>query len=198
MLSSIGRAAIRRVGTGQSHAASVRVGEWTWQAQRVCVALGSYDAIKIHSRPESRFVHSLRRSYATASKTTPEPREKKATAGAKSTTTKKSSRAKPKKAAAKPKAKPKKKAATKRVKKVLTEEQKAKRAEVKARLELREARATALLSGPKQLPASAWMVLVVEEMKEAKAKMGESFLIKNAMPNVTARYKNLGPSEREV
>lgn len=195
MLSSIGRAAIRRVGAGPSPVASVRVGVWTWQAQRVCFALSPYDATKIHSRHESRFAHSLRRSYATTAKATPKPRASKTTTGGKPAITKKSSQGRSRKAAAKPKAKPKKKVAAKRGKKVLTEAQKAKRAQVKARTELRELKATALLSGPKQLPNSAWSVLVAEELANAKPDMGG---VQKVMADTGARYKNLGPSEREV
>jgi hypothetical protein len=197
MLSSIGRTAIRRIGAGQFHASSVRVGEWTWRVQRVCNALSSYDATEVHSGPDTRFAHSLRRSYSTASTATPKLSTKKDTAGKPST--RKSSRGTAKKATAKPKAKPKKKVAAKpkaRVKKVLTEAQKAKLAETKAKLELKALKATALLSPPKELPSSAWAVLVSEQMKE---KSGQSFPgLANSIVDISIRYKNLDPSEREV
>lgn len=196
MLSSIGRTAIRRIGAGQSHASSVRVGEWTWQVQRVCVALSSYDATEVHSRPDGRFAHFLRRSYATATKTAPKPRAKKATIAGKPATTRKSSRESARNATAKPK---KKKVAAKpksRVKKVLTDAQKAKRVEVKAKMELKALKATALLSPPKGLPSSAWAVLVSEQMKE---KSGQSFPgLSKSIADISTRYKNLDPSEREV
>ena len=92
-----------------------------------------------------------------------------------------------KKVAAKPKA---------RVKKVLTEAQKAKLAETKAKLELKALKATALLSPPKELPSSAWAVLVSEQMKE---KSGQNFPgLANSIVDISTRYKNLDPSEREV
>jgi len=197
MLSSIGRSAICRIGAVQSRTSSLRVGEWAWQVQRVCIALSPYDATESHSRPDPRFAHSLRRSFATASEATPKPRAKKATTAGKSSTTRKPSTAK--KAAAKPKAKPKKKVAAKpktRAKKVLTEAQKAKLAETKAKLELKALKATALLSPPKGLPSSAWAVLVSEQMKE---KSGQSFPgLSKSIVDISTRYKNLDPSEREV
>jgi hypothetical protein len=203
MLSSIGRSAIRRIGAGQSNASSVRVGEWTWQVQRVCIALSSYDATEVHFRHDSRFAHSLRRSYATDSKTTPKPRAKKASTTGTPATTRKSSRGIAKKAATKLKAKPKKKkVAAKpktRVKKVLTEAQKAKRAEVKAKVELKALKATALLSPPKELPSTAWAVLVSEQMKEKKEQSGQSFPgLSKSMAEIATKYKNLDPSDREV
>lgn len=193
MLYSIGRAAIRRVGARQS---SVRVGEWTWHAKRLSIAPSPYEATKIQSGHEPWFAHSLLRSYATASKTTTKLAAKKATKG-KPATSKRSSGTS-KKATTKPKAKPNKVKA-KQVKKVLTEAQKAKRADVKAKAELKALKATALLSTPKQLPASAWAVLVSEEMKEKKSKIGESFPgATTVMADAAARYKNLDPTEREV
>jgi hypothetical protein len=196
MLSSIGRTAIRRIGAGQSHASSVRVGERTWQFQRVCIALSSYDATEVHSRPDTRFAHSLRRSYVTVSQASPKPHAKKATAAGKPATTRKSSQGSAKKVTAKPK---KKRVAAKpktRVKKVLTDAQKAKRAEVKAKMELKALKATALLSPPKGLPSSAWAVLVSEQMKE---KSGQSFPgLSKSIADISTRYKNLDPSEREV
>jgi hypothetical protein len=200
MLSSVGRTAIRRIGAGQSHASAVRVGEWTWQVQRVRIALSPYDATEAHSRPDARLAHSLRRSYVTVSKTTSKPHTKKATPAGTPATTGKSSRGSAKKANAKPKAKSKKKKfAVKpktRVKKVLTEAQKAKRAEIKAKLELKALKATALLSPPKELPSSAWAVLVSEKMKE---KSGQSFPgLAKSIADISTRYKNLDPSEREV
>jgi hypothetical protein len=195
MLSSIGRTAIRRIGAGQSHASSVRVGERTWQFQRVCIALSSYDATEVHSRPDTRFAHSLRRSYATVSQASPKPRAKKATTAGKPATTRKSSQGSAKNVTAKPKKKVAAKPKT-RVKKVLTDAQKAKRAEVKAKMELKALKATALLSPPKGLPSSAWAVLVAEQMKE---KSGQSFPgLSKSIADISTRYKNLDPSEREV
>jgi hypothetical protein len=195
MLSSIGRTAIRRIGAGQSLASSVRVGERTWQFQRVCIALSSYDATEVHSRPDTRFAHSLRRSYATVSQASPKPRAKKATTAGKPATTRKSSQGSAKNVTAKPKKKVAAKPKT-RVKKVLTDAQKANRAEVKAKMELKALKATALLSPPKGLPSSAWAVLVAEQMKE---KSGQSFPgLSKSIADISTRYKNLDPSEREV
>jgi hypothetical protein len=200
MLSSIGRTAIRRIGAGRSHTSSARVSEWTWQAQRVCTTLSSYDATEVHSRPDTRFIHSFRKTYTTASTTISKPRAKKATPAGKPATTRKSTQGSVKKASAKPKAKPKKKKVVAkpkpRVKKVLTEAQKSKRAEVQAKVELKALKATALLSPPKLLPSTAWSVLVAEQMK---GQLGQGFPgLAKSIGDIATRYKDLDPSEREV
>jgi hypothetical protein len=77
----------------------------------------------------------------------------------------------------------------------LTEAQEAKRAETKEKLKLKTLKATAL-SPPKELPSSAWAVLVSELMKE---KSGQSFPgISKSIVDISTRYKNLDSSEREV
>lgn len=200
MLSSIGRNAVRRVGVGQPQASSARVSELTWQIQRVSIALISSDATKVRSRLDTWFTHSFRRTYATATKVASKSRAKKAITAGKDVTTRKSTRGSAKEAVAKPKAKSKKKkVATKpkpRVKKVLTEAQKSKRAEVQAKVELKALKTTALLSPPKPLPATAWSVLVAEMLK-GQAGQGFPGLTKS-IGDIATRYKNLDPSNREV
>jgi uncharacterized membrane protein YqiK len=200
MLSTIGRAAIRRVGAGASHAQQGRVGELTWQLQRVCIARSSYEASDAHSTRRSGVTYSTRRSYAAAAKSPGPPRAKKTTTKAKSTTTKKTASGSAKKATTRKAAKPKKKVAAKRpAKKELTAEQVAKRAEVKAKAQIKELKAAALLSGPKTLPASAWAVVFAEDVKHKKSEMGTSFAgVTNIVKEAATRYKNLDSAEREV
>ncbi len=198
MLSSIGRAAIRRAGIGGRQPSSGRVGEWTWQLQRVYIAQTPYDATQAHPTCEPRVLCSFRRSFATTTKAAPKPRATRANTKAKTTTTKKPAA---KKKAGKPKAKPKKVAAKRKtpVKKVLTEEQKAKRALVKAKIELKALKIAALLDEPKKLPATAWSVLFVEDVKARKSSGGASFSgVTGVASDAATRYKNLEPSEREV
>ncbi len=200
MLSSIGRTAIRKICAGQSHASSARVGECTWRLQRVCGALNSYDATEVRFKSDARFANSFRRHYATASQTIPKPRAKKATPVGKPSTTRKSTRGSAKNATAKPKTKPKKKKIAAKpkpsVKKVLTEAQKAKRAEVQAKVDLKALKATALLSHPKELPSTAWAVFVSGQVK---GQSGQSFPgLTKSIADISIKYKNLDASEREV
>jgi hypothetical protein len=200
MLSSIGRNAIRRVATSQNHAVSTGVNQVAWQFQRVHTAPSENDATKAHFKLDTRLVHSFRRTYATATKSASKPSAKTATPSGKTATARKSTRGSAKKATAKPKAKPKKKkVAVKpkpRVKKVLTEAQKSKRAAVQAKEELKALKSAALLSAPRALPATAWSVLVAEQVK---GKTGEGFPgLTKSIGDIATRYKNLDPSDREV
>ena len=200
MLSTIGRAAIRRTGLGASYTQSGRVGELAWKLQRICIAENACDTTHTHSPYASRARNVGIRSFATATKTSTTARGTKTKS--KSTTAKKSASGASKKVTAKSKAKPKRKLAKKpkkSVKKVLTEEQKARRAEVKAKEEVKALKAAALLSEPKQLPATAWSVLVSEYVKEQKSEMGQNFSgVTKSVVGAAAKYKSLGPAEREV
>jgi hypothetical protein len=200
MLSTIGRAAIRRTGLGASYPQCGRVGELAWKLQRICIAENACDTTQTYSPHGSRVGNAGRRSFATATKTPTTARATKAKS--KSTTAKKSATGASKRATAKSKAKPKRKVAKKPkkpVKKVLTEEQKAKRAEVKAKEEVKALKAAALLSEPKQLPATAWSVLVSEYVKEQKSEMGQNFSgVTKSITGAATKYKSLNPSEREV
>lgn len=200
MLSTIGRAAIRRTSLGASYPHSGRVGELAWKLQRICIAENACDTTLSDSLNGARAGKIGRRSFATASKKPTTARGTKTKS--KSTTTKKSATGASKRATAKSKAKPKRKVAKKPkapVKKVLTEEQKAKRAEVKAKEEVKALKAAALLSEPKQLPATAWSVLVSEYVKEQKSEMGQNFSgVTKSITGAAAKYKSLSPAEREV
>lgn len=197
MLSNIGRAAVRRAGIGGSQSSTGRVGQWTWQVQRVCVSQNSSYAPQSNSANNGQLRYSLKRSYVTATKSAAKPRATRTTTAK---TTKKPVKKVAKKAAKpKVKAKPKKKAVAKKakpVKKVLTEEQKAKRAEVKAKNALKELKATALLNQPHGLPATAWGVVLAETMRDLAGFKANGIGGQAAV--AAAKYKSLTPSEREV
>ena len=180
MLSTIGRAAVRRVvGRGsQSTNSALRS---LWHLQYV----GTFPDPKSNSTV-AKFSFSLGRDYATATRTAAKPR---------TTTTK---TAKPKKAAAKKAVKkPVKKIAKKkkvvkklkakpkgRPKKILTPEE-AQKATVK---ELK----VKALSPPKPLSQTAWTVLASEWAKANPSAKPSPFL------GASAKYKSLSPAELEV
>lgn len=120
------------------------------------------------------------RNYATATKKPagrPKAHTGRAAASTKKTTPKKKATKKPKKKAVKkPKAKkaPSKTALVKQARKTAS-----------------DLRAAALLEEPKQLPSTAFSVILVEEAKKTKAFAGSASA-------ASARYKNLSPAEREV
>lgn len=176
MLSTIERAAIRRVVAGGTQSTN-RAFQSIWHLQHVATS----------HIPRSG---SVGRSYATATKAAPKPKTTKPT-------TTKSKTAKPKAAANKVAKKPAKKVARKKavkkakpktrkpVKKILTEEQ-AKKVAVK------DLKAKAL-SPPKQKPSTAWSVLVSEYVKEHAAAGSGS-----GMKEASSKYKILSPTELEV
>lgn len=182
MLSTVGRAAVRRVvapGPQSTNSAFRSI----WHLQYV----GTFHNPKSSSAlPKTSF--SLGRSYATATKVAPKPKK---------TTTKtvKPKKAVAKKAVKKPlkKVAKKKKAVKKlkakprgRPKKVLTEEE-AKKAVLK------DLKAKAL-SLPKKLPQTAWVVFAAEESKANRTDpRGGSALVEAA-----AKYKSFSPTELEV
>jgi hypothetical protein len=132
-------------------------------------------------KPRGRPAGSIKADKTSAKKTS----AKKPTTGAKKKSPKKKKRtpARKKTAAAKPR---------KKQKKILTAEQKeqlkaTKRA--KAEVEKRKATKAACLSPPKELPSSAYTVLLVEMSKAAHKLQGAE---------AAARYKSLSPSELEV
>lgn len=175
MLSTIGRAAIRRIGGGGVSTSTNRAFQSLWSLQRA-------DYIQ---KPET----ALHRCYATATKTVTKPKPKAKTAtktakpkAAKKVVKKKKPAPKKKKVALKkkPAVKPKKKPVP------LTEEQ-------KLRAEIRELKVKALLAEePKALPLTAWNVLLTEESKLG----GLSASVR--MPAIAAKYKALSPEELEV
>ncbi|RDW88839.1 hypothetical protein BP6252_00871 [Coleophoma cylindrospora] len=188
MLSSIGRAAVRRVGAGVSRPAI------TNNAARYLSQLQRVHSFKL-SRDTSRNPQTslrARRSYATATDAA-KPKATKATAKktTKKTTTKKSvAKPKKKKVAAKKKAAPKKK--------VLTEEQKAalkeKKSVQKSKDDLKALKATSLIKEqPKNAaPGTAYMCLVKEMMSSRGTQP-----VTAMMAEAAKKWKSLSPSEIE-
>jgi outer membrane biosynthesis protein TonB len=191
MLSSIGRAAIRRVSAGASHQSTNRVFQSILHLQRVARS-SNVDSTFI-LRPSSL---SLLRSYATASlKTKPKTKTSAAKAKPKTKTAaakkpvKKPLKSKPKRKVA---AKPKPKAKPKR--KVLTDKQKEKAAKEKQTAALKALKATAL-SPPKGKPANTWAVLLAEFVTKGIAGGGH---IGSLAKEASVKYKSLTTEEKEV
>jgi hypothetical protein len=177
MLSAIGRAAVRRVVVAAPQSTN-RAVQSIWRLQRV-------DTLQNVDNPSTQpnFAFSFRRSYVTATKTTP----KKSTAK-KPAAKPKTKKAAPKKAAKKvvKKAKPKAKKPLK--KKVVTEE-------AKAKLELKSLKEKAL-SPPKGKPYTAWSVLLAENHGSSSiAGQGSIAQLSTAS---AVKYKSLTPAELEV
>ncbi|KAG0649936.1 Non-histone chromosomal 6 [Hyphodiscus hymeniophilus] len=186
MLSSIGRAAIRRGGAGASYKSTNRVLQRILLLQRVAKAnnVGSPFSLR-------QFSSSLLRSYATTTAKA-KPKTKTSAPKAKSTAkkaapkkpVKKAVRAKPKRKVAskpKPKAKPRKK--------VLTPKQKERTERQKQTLELKSLKATALTL-PKAKPATVWTVILTEAV-------GKSSSLTLGTKEASAKYKSLTASELE-
>jgi hypothetical protein len=95
-----------------------------------------------------------------------------------------------KKRGVKAKAKPKKKKAAV-TRKPLSEAQKARREHAKALEKNKLLKLQALLTEPKQKPASAWTVLFMEDVKKGGS-------VTEVMRSAKERYRNLSASEREV
>jgi hypothetical protein len=177
MLSTIGRAAVRRVVAGGA-ASTNRAFPSIWHLQHVGIYYDSKSSLKFHL--------SQGRSYATATKAAPKPKTTKPKttkpkkAVAKKVVKKPAKKVARKKAVKKPKPKPRKPA-----KKILTEEQARKVA-------VKDLKAKAL-SPPKQKPISAWTVLAAEYAKEHASSMPST-----GWKDASAKYKGLGPAELEV
>jgi hypothetical protein len=90
---------------------------------------------------------------------------------------------------AKGKAKLKNKAVPKK-RKTLTEKQKVKLEAKKNNEKIKSLKAAALLSPPKQLPSSAWLVLVTEFTKNG--------VVTSGVREASSKYKSLDVSEKEV
>lgn len=185
MLSSIGRAAVRRVvapGPQSTNSAFRSV----WHLQHV----GSFHHPKGSSALD-KSCFSLGRAYATATKAA--PKSKKTTtksAKPKNPVAKKAAKKPVKKTATKKKKKAVKKLKSKSVgrpRKILTEEDK-KKAVVKAL----KAQALAI---PKKLPFTAWMVFNAEDARANPVSVA------NGGPrsaDAANRYKSMSPAELEV
>lgn len=173
MLSTIARAAIRRVGAGAIHPSTNRVFQSIWHLQ----SLRTYDNAD-GTLPSTDASFILRRSLATVAKvpaTSSKPKAKKAP---KKNATKKLK----KKVASKPKS------AIGRPKKVLTKEEETK-------LRIRSLKKVAL-SVPKMKPSRPWLVFIVEYIAENHTGQQQSLgLLSKA---ASAKFKSLSPSEVEV
>jgi hypothetical protein len=192
MLSSIGRAAVRRVvapGPQSTNSAFRSV----WHLQHV----GSFHHPKGSSALDKSCL-SLGRGYATATKAA--PKSKTTTTKSKTTTTKSAKSKKPvaKKAAKKPvkKTATKKRKTVKKLKskpvgrprtKIPTEEDK-KKAVVKAL----KAQALAI---PKKQPWTAWMVFNAEDSRANPVSVANAG---PRMADAANRYKSMSPAELEV
>jgi hypothetical protein len=179
MLSSIGRAAIRRV--------VARGNQSTKQGLQTALYLKRVDRIQSTASNSPRYLSSfaLRRTYATTTKTKTTPAseakaaKKPAKKAVKKTITKK-------KVVKKVKAKPK--AKVKKAKKELTPEQKEK-AKEKAEKKLLKEKA---LEIPKPKPATAWTVFLAEFLK------GSTLSPQSKMTEGSAKFKALSPEQLEV
>lgn len=174
MLTSIGRAAARRITT------IPRLSAASSQLLSHNVAAVTCPAVAARAFTVSAWTR------LPASKTPPKKKTKAAApkkAAAKKTAT---TKAKPK--AVKPKPKPKAKAAAKpgpKSKKVITPEEQEK-------LDIRELKSWALLNKITGLPETAWLVYIAQEIKP-----GEKDLV-GKMSQISAAFKNLYSYEREV
>lgn len=158
------------------------------------------------SRPKAHTGRTTRKARAQKS-ATPKTAAEKATA---STPTAQKKATPPKKATAKtkaktraktkPKRKPKPKPKPQPKRKVLTDEQKKKKAKQNANEKLKELKKLALLDPPKQLPDNAWIVFSTGRAATAlkKTTSGERALLSDVSKQSAAAYKELSPEEIEV
>ncbi|EKD15905.1 HMG box protein [Drepanopeziza brunnea f. sp. 'multigermtubi' MB_m1] len=181
MLSSIGRAAVRRVAARGPQSTNQAL--QSSRLRRVEITQGNVST-------QSRSPLNLQRSYATATKVVAKPNPKTiAKAKSKAQTV-------PKKAVKKAVKKPvkkkvaKKPAVKKSAKKVLTDAQKEKLKVAKARKQLRELKKTAL-SIPTAKPHTAWLIFFSQELKKDPGSGSAKCL------EISTRYNNLSPSELE-
>ncbi|KAE8453708.1 hypothetical protein EG329_009219 [Mollisiaceae sp. DMI_Dod_QoI] len=184
MLSTIGRAAVRRV-VARGPQSTNRSLQSVWQLQRVAAV---EQADKTSSRSHALF--QSRRSYATTTKAAPKSKSKsKSTTAAKPKTKKAPVKKAVKKPAKRKRPVLKKKPVKKPVKpkKVLTEAQ-------KENIVLKKLKTTAL-TVPTFKPATAWLVFATERVKEQtkNTKTGAAPVMKGIAEN----YKSLSPSELE-
>ncbi|EPE31573.1 HMG-box [Glarea lozoyensis ATCC 20868] len=187
MLSSIGRAAIRRTGA-RALAPTDPVRQGIWQLKQN----GQPEFKAPLSAPACTF-----RAFATATKSTTKPATTKAQKP--STKATKAPVKKPKKKIAskakpKPKAKPKAKKPAKQKKRGLTDLQKIHLERRKKATQLIELKALAL-SAPKPLPHTAWQVFLTEtntlKGPSTLAEQGEK------MKNAGVKFRDLSPAELE-
>lgn len=192
MLSSIGRAAVRRVGAGACQKSTNRVLQSKWNLQRVAESNNVDSAFALR-----QFSLSLLRSYATTTQATKpktktsttakaKPKTKKAVGRPKNPVKKAVARKPKRKVAAKPKAKPRKR--------VLTDKQKETVQKKKQTAALKALKATAL-TPPKAKPATVWTVVLSETVKNGAGGGGPIGLHSR---EAAAKYKSLTTEELEV
>ena len=159
----------------------------------------------------SLIVPVIRRAYATerpvsrpkahTGRTTTSPRKKAAPKAA--ATKKPAAPKKPTKSKPKPKARPKTKAKAKPKPKprrrVLTDQQKAKRIATKENLDIKKLKELAL-APPTQLPSTAWLVVIQQTVKDGDAGKGLDARkrLGGSAKAAAAKYKSLSPEELEV
>lgn len=175
MLSTIGRAAIRRIGGGSASTTN-RALQSLWTLQRAD-----------HAQSQTP------RCYATATKTVAKPKAKKATTTTKAKTVSKAKPAAKKKAVVKKKLAPKKKKVVLKKKPAVKKKKVPATEEQKAKAELKVLKAKALLDEePSGLPTTAWLVMSSDALKAKEAT------VQSGMPALSAKYKGLSASELEV
>ncbi|KAH8663117.1 hypothetical protein BGZ60DRAFT_433127 [Tricladium varicosporioides] len=179
MLSTIGRAAIRR-GAG-ARSSTNRVIQSTWLLQRTNSRTGS------NFQRESSLRIVDQRAFATTSKTVAKSKTTTTTGNPKAKTTTRSTKAKtkPAKKPIKKKLAAKKPAPKKKVVKPLTEEQKKKAV-------IRELKKTAL-KPPKGLGSTPWIVFCGDNLSADNAVS-----LKNSMSDIAAKYQSLSSAELEA
>ncbi|PVH87230.1 hypothetical protein DL98DRAFT_510091 [Cadophora sp. DSE1049] len=183
MLSSIGRASVRRV-VARGPQSTNRTLQGLWQIQRVDTIQNADNA---STRPQFSF---SQRSYATATKTATKPKASKTTTT--KPRTKKIAKKPVKKAVKKPvKKKAVAKKPVKKPKKVLSEAHKL-RIETSKRVEKLKALKEAALEAPKSKPNTAWTVIISELSKE---NAGVAAIA--TTPLAASKYKSLSASELE-
>lgn len=177
MLTSIGRAAARRITTTPLSATSSRLLSHN-------VAAVTCPAVAARAFTVSAWTR-LPASKTPPKKKTKAAATKKATAKKTTTTKAKPKAVKSKAVKPKPKPKPKPKAKVGPKSKALTPEEQEK-------LDIRELKRWALLNKITGLPETAWLVYIAQEMKP-----GEKDLV-GKMSQISASFKNLYSYEREV
>ncbi|KAH7330278.1 hypothetical protein BKA65DRAFT_554265 [Rhexocercosporidium sp. MPI-PUGE-AT-0058] len=176
MLSSIGRASVRRV-VSRGPQSTNRALQSTWQFQRADNNQNTNNA-----STRSQFPFSAQRSYATATKVASKPKASKTTPTKTST----------KKVTKKPVKKPAKKkvVAKKPVKRVQSKTSLARIEAAKRRTNIDALKAVALTDSPKTKPSTTWRVVLAEAVKPG---MKASSLARDA----ASKYKSLSPAELE-
>lgn len=175
MLSTIGRAAIKRLGARPAATSANRLVQSFWSTSRVDTSNDFVSALSY-----AQYMKSQTRSYAAAATGTTKKSQTKSSTGTKKSGAKKA----------------KKTTKAKKPAKELTEEQKERLQAKKEKEEIKKLKETALLSQPKPIVDSTWGLVLQESMK-ANATKGAKV---NGAPSKEAseKYKSLSSYELEV